>query len=66
MQFYSIKHKKKVDVDDSKVNKVTYERKTKNGKTMTTYAAKAEVEVEGDMVKLTKFMKKEDWDKLSD
>lgn len=60
IQFYDVKNRTKVDVDSSEVEKVTYERETKDGKKQIRYAVKAEK----NGVKLTKFVSKETWDSL--
>jgi hypothetical protein len=61
-EFYSVKHKRKVSVDDSEIQKKTYERETSKG-TQTRYALQAETTVDGDKVKLTKFVSKDDYDR---
>ena len=63
IEFYSVKHRRKVQVDESEVEKKTYERETSKG-VQTRYALQAETTVDGDKVKLTKFVGKEDYDKL--
>ncbi len=63
IEFYSVKHRRKVQVDDSEVEKKTYERETSKG-VQTRYALQAETTVDGDKVKLTKFVGKEDYDRL--
>jgi hypothetical protein len=63
IEFYSVKHRKKVQVDESEVQKKTYERQTSKG-TQTRYALQAETNVDGDRVKLTKFVSKDDYDRL--
>jgi hypothetical protein len=60
IQFYDVKNRTKVDVDSSEVEKVTYERESKDGKKQIRYAVKAEK----NGVKLTKFVSKETWDGL--
>lgn len=64
IEFYSVKHRKKVSVDESDVKGKTYERQTSKG-TQTRYALQAETTVEGDKVKLTKFVSEADYKKLS-
>ncbi len=59
IQFYSVKNKKKVSVPEESIRKVRYERKTKAG-TRTSYALRAEMNGQ----KLTKFVSKQDWDRL--
>ena len=63
IEFYSVKHRKKVQVDESDIEKKTFERETSKGK-QTRYGLQANTEVEGDRVKLTKFVSKEQYDKL--
>jgi hypothetical protein len=58
IQFYNVKSKK-VSIPEDKVKKTRYDRKTKVG-VRTSYALRAEV----DGLKLTKFVSKEDWDRL--
>lgn len=60
IQFYDVKNRKKVDVPESQVKKVKYERQTKNGKMQVRYAVKAEL----NGVKLTKFVSQDMWMKL--
>jgi hypothetical protein len=57
IEFYDLKLKKKVNIDEGKVKKVTFETKsgTRYGLTATT----------DDNRKLTKFIGKADWDKLN-
>lgn len=61
IEFYDVKNKQKVSVDESTVEKVTYERQTKSGTTQVRYALKAVK----DGVKLTKFVSKETWDSIA-
>jgi hypothetical protein len=56
IEFYDLKLKKKVQIDESKVYKVTFD--TKSG---TRYGLKATTD---DGRKLTKFTSKADWDAL--
>jgi len=63
IEFYSVKHRRKVQVNESEVHKKTYERETSKG-TQTRYALQAETTVDGDRVKLTKFVGKADYDRL--
>ena len=63
IEFYSVKHRKKVDVDERDVQKKTFERETSKGK-QTRYGLQANTTVEGDQVKLTKFVSKEEYDRL--
>jgi hypothetical protein len=61
VSFYNVKKKASVDIDQSGVTKVKYERKTKSGDTRTSYAVKA---VDDDGTKLTKFMSAANWQAL--
>ena len=63
IEFYSVKHRKKVQVDESEIEKKTFERETSKGK-QTRYGLQANTEVEGDRVKLTKFVSKDEYDRL--
>ena len=63
IEFYSVKHRRKVQVDESKVQGKTYERETSKG-TQTRYGLQAETEVEGSRVKLTKFVSKDVYDQF--
>jgi hypothetical protein len=60
IEFYDVKKREKVQVPESAVRKVTYERATKSGGTTVRYALKAEFEGS----KMNKFVSKEDWDAL--
>lgn len=61
MEFYDVKSKQKVDVPESQIKKTTYSRQTKEGKTSIRYALRANYN--GTM--LTKFVSKDDYDKLN-
>jgi hypothetical protein len=61
IEFYNVRKRKKVEIDESKVEKVTYDRELKNGKIQTRYAFKAQ---DDDGTKLTKFCSKVDFEKL--
>jgi hypothetical protein len=63
IEFYNVKKKKKVQIDESKVTKQAMERTTKTGKLSVRYALRA---VDDDGVKLTKFCSKADYDKIAD
>lgn len=56
MEFYSVKHRKKVDVPESAISKQVVERQTKDGGVQKRYMLIAQTEVEGDKVKMTKFV----------
>ena len=61
IEFYNVKKRKKVEIDESKVEKVTYDRELKDGSTQTRYAFKAQ---DDDGTNLTKFCSKADFDGL--
>jgi len=63
IEFYNVKKKKKVQIDESKVTKQAMERTTKTGKLSVRYALRT---VDDDGVKLTKFCSKADYDKIAD
>ena len=65
MEFYSVKHRKKVSVPDSDMKKKVFEVKGKGGQMMTRYAVVAKSTVDGDSVNLTKFVNKETYDSLN-
>jgi hypothetical protein len=65
MEFYDVRHRKKVNVSDADVRKTSYTRTTKNGSTQTRYAVRARTKVDGDDVSLTKFISKAEYDRLS-
>lgn len=60
IQFYDVKNRKKVDVSESQVKKVKYERRTSKG-VQVRYAFRAHV----GGVNLTKFASEADWKKLN-
>jgi hypothetical protein len=62
IEFYNVRKRKKVEIDESKVEKVTYDRKLKDGSTQTRYAFKAQ---DDDGTKLTKFCSKADYEALA-
>ena len=57
VQFYDVRKRAKVSVDEGDIKKKKYTRTTKNGSTQTRYAVVAEV----DGSKLTKFVSEEYW-----
>ena len=61
IEFYNVKKRKKVEIDESDVEKVTYDRELKDGKTQTRYAFKAQ---DDDGTNLTKFCSKADFEAL--
>ena len=60
VEFYNVKTKSKVQVPESAIKKVTYERETKSGKTSVRYGLRAEHEG----MKMTKFVSQSDWEAL--
>ena len=63
IEFYNVKKKEKVQINESKVTKQSMERTTKTGKISIRYALRA---VDDDGMKLTKFCSKADYDKIPD
>ena len=65
MEFYSVKHREKIDVADKDVKKKMFHSEGKDGEnSRTRYAAVAAVEHKGSQVKLTKFISKDTYDKM--
>ena len=62
IEFYNVKKKAKVSIDEGSVTKVKYEKKNKDGSVKVSYAFKA---VDDDGTKLTKFASKATWDGVS-
>ena len=60
IEFYDVKKREKVQIDESQVRKTKYEREGKDGKTNVRYALRAE----NEGTKLTKFVSQSDWDAL--
>jgi len=63
IEFYNVRKKEKVQIDESKVTKKSMEKTTKTGKISVRYSLKA---VDDDGTKLTKFCSKADFDKIPD
>ena len=63
IEFYNVRKKEKVQIDESKVTKKFMEKTTKTGKISVRYSLKA---VDDDGTKLTKFCSKADFDKIPD
>lgn len=61
VEFYNVKKKKKVSIDESSVKKTKYERKLKDGSMQVRYAFRAQ---DDDGTNLTKFCSKADWDSV--
>ncbi len=64
MEFYSVKHRKKVEVPDDKIQKKMFNSGSDGQNSRTRYAAVAETDVDGSKVKLTKFINKATFDSL--
>jgi hypothetical protein len=62
MEFYSVKHRKKIDVPNDQIKKKTYN--TGKSENSIRYAAVAKTTVDGDEVNLTKFINKATFDSL--
>ena len=62
VEFYNVKKRKKVSIDESSITKTKYERKLKDGGTQTRFAFRAK---DDDGSNLTKFCSKADWDAIS-
>jgi hypothetical protein len=60
IEFYDVKKREKVQVPESAVRKVCYERQTKSGATSVRFGFKAEFEGS----RMTKFVSKDDWEAL--
>jgi hypothetical protein len=60
IEFYNVKIREKVEVPESAVRKVRYERQTKSGKTSVRYGLRAEHEG----TKMNKFVSQSDWEAL--
>ena len=58
VEFYNVKTRAKVQIDDSKITKTKYSRQAKDGSMQYRYALRAE----DNGVKLTKFVSKDTWD----
>lgn len=65
MEFYSVKHRRKVEVPTSDLKKKVFNVKGKGGNMMVRYAVTASTTVDGDTVNLTKFVNKEAYDSLN-
>lgn len=61
IEFYNVKKRKKVQINESAINKVEYKRETDGGGVQVRYAFKA---VDDDGTNLTKFCSKADYDSL--
>ncbi len=61
MQFYNVKSRAKVEIDESELSKKKFVRTTKSGSTQTRYAARANV----DGTTLTRFITEADYNRLN-
>lgn len=61
IEFYNVKTRSKVLIPESRIQKTKFERQGKNGQVQVRYAVKAEHEG----TKLTKFVSKDAWDKIT-
>ena len=62
IEFYNVRKRKKVQIDDNDVEKRVLESKTKTGATRLRYAFAS---VDDDGTKMIKFCKKEDYDNFN-
>ncbi len=60
IEFYNVKKREKVKIEEKSVTKTKYERKLANGGVQTRYAFRA---TDDDGTNLTKFCKEADWTK---
>ena len=60
IEFYDVKERKKVNIEETDITKTKYERKLKDGSEQTRYAFRAKYKDR----QLTKFCSKADWDKI--
>jgi hypothetical protein len=63
IEFYSLKHRRKVKVDVRHVHKRIYQRETANGSRVF-YGLVARASIEGDEVTLSRFISEEHYDRL--
>jgi hypothetical protein len=61
IEFYNVRKKQKVQINESEITKKTIEKETKSGKLSIRYCLK---EVDDDGTKLTRFCSKADFDSL--
>tara|TARA_A100001011_G_C13653306_1_gene572533 strand:+ start:212 stop:418 length:207 start_codon:yes stop_codon:yes gene_type:complete len=62
IEFYNVKKREKVSIDEGSVKKKEYQRKLKDGSTQTRYAFRA---TDDDGTNLTKFCSKADYDAVN-
>jgi len=61
VQFFDVKTREKVDVDEANIAKTKYERTTKSGSVQVRYALRGTL---ADGRKVTKFVSKDVWDSM--
>jgi hypothetical protein len=59
VEFYDVKNRKKVELQDSQISKTSYSSTTKSGAVRTRYAFRGKL---SDGRNVTKFCTKSDWD----
>jgi hypothetical protein len=65
VEFYSLKHRRVVTVPDNDVRKRRMLRKTAGGKAQERYAVTAETMVDGQTVRLSKFVNRDAFERLA-
>lgn len=58
VEFYNVKKRAKVQIEESNITKVKWEKESKDGKVQVRYGLKAQ---DDDGTNLTKFVKEADW-----
>lgn len=66
MEFYSVKHREKVEVSESEISKRVVERETKSGGTQKRYMLIAKTQHKGDQVTMTKFVNEATFNSVPD
>jgi hypothetical protein len=64
VEFYSLKHRRTIDVPQEDVRKRRMQRTTSSGKSQERYAVTAETTVDGTKVRLSKFVNREAFEAL--
>ena len=62
IEFYNVKKRAKVTIDEDRVRKQSYQKTNKDGAVQERYAFKA---IDDDGTNLTRFCSKADWDAVS-
>ena len=65
MRFYSVRHRRTIDVPDDAVEGRVIERATKSGGRQVRYLLTATAEVDGQPARLTKFVSREEFEALT-